>query len=471
MATSDLSLVSKSLQKLLTANVGRLAGPAAPTTTVTLGYPEDQTGADRTINLHLYHVSEDQFNRNVPGPGTDPNNVATTPLSLSLFYLVTAHHNNSKKAETEQQIMGYALKTLHDFAMINANTEVINESGVSSKILLNGIDDGSTRLQVILRPLTPEDALAYWASEQQQPVRLSAYYEVRLVQLIPEPPQSFTFPVLTVGEWVGPKADPLLSASRSAMRFERPASMSATLPDAIELSPARAFLDLPPIDPTFPDTNRFWLLGTGLASGIRRRLVVSNPTWRAEGVPGGEIRLEEAVQPAPPTPVWGVAFQDDRVDVTLSPTIEYTDASGAAATLPMFPGVHRARVEIVLDDATNGPRPREVVRRSNEVLFQVAPRIRDIAPIAPASARRLLLRISPRFNLAAPDVDVILIVDGEAYARVPGPLANLTDGTMIVGADRVRFQVPFPLNVSGLHPLRLSVNGVDAQPFWLETGP
>ncbi len=470
MPTSDLSLVSKSLQKLLTANVGRLAGPTAPTTTVMLGYPEDQSGADRTINLHLYHVAEDQFNRNVPGPGTDPNNVATTPLSLSLFYLITAHHNNSNKAETEQQIMGYALKTLHDFALIDAKSQVINESGQISDILLAGIDDGTTTLQIILRPLTPEDALAYWASEQQQPVRRSAYYEVRLVQLIPESPQSFTYPVLTVGEWVGPKADPLLSASRSVMRFERPASISASLPDAIELSPARVFLDLPPIDPSFPDTNRFWLLGTGLGSGIRRRLVLSNPGWRAQGVPGGEIRLEEAVQPAPPTPVWGVAFQDDRVDVMLSPTIGYTDAAGNAAELQVLPGAHRARVEIVLADSP-GPRPREIVRRSNEVLFQVAPRIRDIAPIAPASSRRLVLRISPRFNLSTPDLDVVLIVDGETYKRVPGPIANLTDGTMIVGADRVRFQAPFPLNVSGLHPIRLSVNGADAQPFWLETGP
>jgi hypothetical protein len=198
---------------------------------------------------------------------------------------------------------------------------------------------------------------------------------------------------------------------------------------------------------------------------------VSNPAWRAQGVPGGEFKLEEAIQPAPPTSIWGVVFQDDRVDVKLSPTIDYVDANGIAQTLDIVPGTHRARVEVVLADATSGPGPHEVVRRSNEVLFQVAPRIRDVAPTGPIANRRLILRISPRFDLSSDDLDVILIVDGESYTPITGPVSGLTDKTMKVGPDRVTFKVPFPLNVSGTYPVRLSVNGVDAQPFWIETGP
>jgi hypothetical protein len=466
MAISDLSLVSKSLKHLLEANVRRLGFPTAQ---VTLGYPEDLAGAQSTLNLHLYHVAEDQFNRNTPGPGTDPNNVSTSPMSLSLFYLLTAHDSvEQTKAITEQQIMGYALKTLHDFAMVASNTMVADQNGNVTSVLQPGIDDGTTSLDIILRPLTPEDALAYWASEQQQPVRLSAYYEVRLVQLVPEAPDMFPYPVLTLGQWVGVKTDPLLSASRSSMRFARPTSVAATLPDNIELSPARVFLDLPPIDASFPDTNHFWLLGTSLSSGIRRRIVIANPAWRMLGVPGGEIRLEKAVQPAPPTSVWGVDFQDERVDVLLSPTIGYIDSNGAAQTLNLLPGVHRARVEIVLAD-TPGPRPHEVVRRSNEVLFEVAPRIRDISVLGLPANRRLVLRISPRFDLSGADLDVVLIVDGLSYTRITGPVSSLTDETMKVGTDKVTFQVPFAINVPGLYPVRLSVNGVDAQPFWLET--
>ena len=462
MPTADLSLVSRSLQHLLEKNIHRLGSPGAH---VTLGYPDDRAGAQNTVNLHLYHVAEDQFNRNVPGPGNDRNNVATTPMSLSLFYLMTAHDNvDATKATTEQQIMGYALKTLHDFAIIDRNTKVVDQNNAATSVLQQGIDDGSTTLEVILRPLTPEDALAFWASEQQQPVRLSAYYEVRLVQLAPEPAETFPYPVLTIGEWVGPKMDPLISASRSAIRFAHPASMNVTLPDAIEISPARAFLDVPPV--SFADTNHFWLLGSGLASGIRRQLVLSNPEWRSRGVPGAEIKIDEAIQPAPPTTV---QFQDGRVDIRLSPHLGYVAADGTNKTLALFPGTHRARVEIILADSTNGPAPHQVVRRSNEVLFQVAPRIDTITQSGPPANRRYVLKISPCFDLADPDLEVILIVEGDSYTAIAGPVGNLTDETMIIASDRITFKVPFPVNATGVHPVRLSVNGVDAQPFWIET--
>src|SRR5205814_9825637 len=138
---------------------------------------------------------------------------------------------------------------------------------------------------------------------------------------------------------------PRISASWSAIRFARPASMNVTLPDGIEISPARVFLDVPPV--SFADTNHFWLLGSGLASGIRRQVVLSNPEWRLKGVPGGEIKLDETIQPAPPTTV---QFQGSRVDIMLSPKLGYVAADGTNKTLDVVPGTHRARVEIVLAD-------------------------------------------------------------------------------------------------------------------------
>ena len=113
MPTSDLALISKSLKALLTNNIERLAGSGAPQVKVAIGYPEDQNGATRTINLHLYHVTEDQFCRNLPG-AVGTADVATAPMSLSLFYLMTAHHDAvNGKAEVEQTIMGQALKTIY----------------------------------------------------------------------------------------------------------------------------------------------------------------------------------------------------------------------------------------------------------------------------------------------------------------------------------------------------------------------
>ena len=479
MPTSDLSLVSTSLQTLLKANISRLAGAGAPAVLISLGYPEDQINADRTINLHLYHVAEDQFHRNLPGPGADSNNTATTPMSLSLFYLMTAHHRTgNSRAETEQQIMGHALKTLHDFALIGPDSSVMDSGGVVTKILANGLNDKTTRLEIVLRPLTPEDALAYWASEQQQAVRLAAYYEVRLVQLEPEPAQTQTGIVLKVGQWVGLKTDVSVSASRSAMRFARPAAIGATLPELMELSPARPFLDHPPIDaPNFPNTNHFWLEGTGFAGGIRRRVVIRHDSWEGRGVPGGEIALGEAVQPAVLTDIWGVAFQDQRVDVRLASQIGYVDSNGNPQTLDILPGTYRARIDVVIGDQAVGTKSRELVRRSNEVLFQIAPRLNVADPpvliVGPPNRHRITLRISPRFSLVAAGLDVVLAIDGEIYERVAAfdPVPENNDGTFRVTATTLVVQPPFDVTESGIHPVRLSVDGVDAQPFWLETGP
>lgn len=479
MPTSDLSLVSTSLQTLLRANISRLAGAGAPPVLVSLGYPEDQINADRTINLHLYHVAEDQFNRNLPGPGADRNSTATTPMSLSLFYLMTAHHKSgTARAETEQQIMGHALKTLHDFALIGPQSSAIDAGGNVVTILPNGLDDPSTRLEIVLRPLTPEDALAYWASEQQQAVRLAAYYEVRLVQLEPEPAKSQAGVVLRVGQWVGLKADVTIGATRSAMRFARPAAIAGNLPERIELSPARPFLDHPPVDAAnFPDTNHFWLEGSGFARGIRRRLVIRHESWAGRGVPGGEIALGEAVQPAGPTDIWGVAFHDQRVDVRVASRIGYRDAQGAAQTLDLVPGTYRVRVDVVIGDQMTGTTSRELVRRSNEALFQIAPRLAAADPpvlvAGPPDRRRVTLNISPRFALDAAALDVALAIDGEVYEEVaafdPVPAAN--DGRFRRTATGLVVQPWFDVTVPGLHPVRLSVDGIDAQPFWLETGP
>ncbi|HYG48570.1 MAG TPA: DUF4255 domain-containing protein [Allosphingosinicella sp.] len=472
MATSDLSSVSTSLHRLLSANIDRLAGQGAPAVAVTLGSPEDQSSAVRTVNLHLYHVAEDPFNRNLPPPGSSANGLSATPMSLSLFYLMTAHHNGSKKAEIEQQIMGYALKTLRDFSLVSADTQVADENGNLTTILAPGLAEGSSALEIILRPLTPEDAIAYWASEQQQSIRLSAYYEVRIVRLEPEPPGRFAEPVLSFGQWVGPMADVALSGSRSVLAFAAPPALAGSLPDRIEVSPARAFLDVPPAnDAAFPGTNIFRLVGSGLRGGVRRRIVLRHPGWPAKGVPGGEIAIGEAVQPAGPTSTWGVRFDDREIEIRVADRIDYVDAGGAAAQIDVVPGFYGARVEIVVAHRTVGNRTREIVRRSNEVPFMIAPRLHKAdSPAGPQG--QIKLHASATFDLQTAGIDVALIVDGVAYALTDPFSANPADNDgcfRIDSASTIIFQPSFDPTVAGHHGVRLSVNGVESQPFWAQT--
>ena len=470
MAVTDLSLVSQTLRELLRTNVNRIVGPSGATVSVTLGFPETVDGAERTINLHLYHVAEDQFNRNRPGPGSDPNQVATSPLTLSLFYLMTSHHNGQFQAETEQEIMGHALKTLHDFPLIGQDTQMLSVDGVISPVLIGSLRDGDTLMEVILRPLSPEDALNYWASEQQQAVRLAAYYEVRLTQLEPEPSRRTDGIVFSVGQWVGPMVDLRLDRSRSAIDFDPPPTIAGTLPQRIEISPDRVFLDYPPVTATFPETNRFWLEGRNFASGIKRRVVVGADDWEDRGVPGCEIALPAAALPPAPTGSWGVAFEAERVEIALSPRLDYTDSSGGAATLDILPGEHRARVEIVLEERPEPGGTKEIVRRSNSVTFLVAPRIDDAT--FDGATGRWTIALSPHFDMTDSTLENVIAVDGVVYEAkaFSGTLAN-DRGRVTLGTHSVTLQPIADWAAGSVHPVRLSVNGIDAQPFWIEVGP
>ena len=99
-------------------------------------------------------------------------------MALSLFYILTAHHETDSAfdAETQQKLMGYALKTLHDFPVITDQTRIDG-----TFILDPDLRGSDNTLQVILRPVSPEDAIAFWNSQETRTTRLSAYYEVRVV--------------------------------------------------------------------------------------------------------------------------------------------------------------------------------------------------------------------------------------------------------------------------------------------------
>lgn len=486
MSTGNLALVSGTLRRLLLLNMERLAGITAQPVEVTCGYPEAQSSASRTVNLHLYHVAEDQFRRNVPGPGTDRENVSTTPLALSLYYIMTAHHTASESMgwETEQQIMGYALKTLHDFPSITDRTRLLTAGGAVVPAFLEGLRDAGNIIDVILRPLTPEDAVTYWSAEQEQPVRLSAHYEVRTVLMDPEESRQSPGIVLTVGQNVAARVDLALGATSSNLAFDRPAAIATSVPGSIFLSPARPALDTPPIDPLYPDNAKFRITGTGLAGGLQRRLVVRSDRWRSQGIPFGEIAIPTGPAQADK---WGVEVRSDRVDVEIGDQLAYVDQAGNPATVTVLPGHYAAAIEIVTGYRPAGAAMREVTQRSNEAVFTITPRIqRTNAPVvipgvpgAPSPGdedrTRITILISPHIQLDAgtspiDQLDIRLIVDGATYERVEvfQPVPALNDGLFTVAASSITFQPFFDTAVPGVHSVRLAVEGADAQPFWIE---
>src|SRR5262245_59381911 len=192
MGLRNLYNVTRTLINLLRENITKNIDPTLEGfLSVTAIPPEKVENPEFTLSLHLYHVAEDPFYKNALGPGSDPPNVAKAPMALSLFYILTAHHENNPQfdAETQQKLMGYALKTFHDFPVITSKTRINGSAILDSEF-------GDDTIQTILRPVTPEEAISFWNSQETKTTRLSAYYEARVVMLAPAPPRTLPGVVL-----------------------------------------------------------------------------------------------------------------------------------------------------------------------------------------------------------------------------------------------------------------------------------
>jgi hypothetical protein len=124
-----------------------------------------------TLTLTLYEVAEDPSARNRPDIRVVVNNQVETrrsPASLLLRYLITAWSGNILD---DQQILGRAIQTLYDQAIISgpllAGTSLIQ---------------GDEAIAITMIQQTIEDRTHVWRA-YDKPYRLSVNYEVRVVKI------------------------------------------------------------------------------------------------------------------------------------------------------------------------------------------------------------------------------------------------------------------------------------------------
>lgn len=471
MALMDLSNVTSTLLKLLDMNIN---GNIDESVNVTVtGEPPDKVGAvTNKLTIYLYHIAEDAFYKNQLGAGRDVPNVAHAPMGLDLFYILTAHHestNTENDALTQQKLMGYALKTLHDFPVVTDRTELINAvTGTPEKILHDNLRGRDNNLQIVLRPVSPEDAIAYWNSEDQRTTRLSAYYEVRVVMLQPEEPKTMPGIVLNLGAFLVQLGAPHFDRSQSVVSFSLPASTGIADLQRIEATPARLSTDMG--DPSSPN-NRLVLRGANLAIGKSRSLALRNALWAKQGFE--TVVIDPALNPA-----WKLEFQSDRIEIDFDQTLKVD----ATTDLVVFPGVYTASLRVIKDEKVIVNQLKQISDTSNEVAFFVAPRIKGHSlpdPLQqPGLNRRITVEIEPTFDLAHAagtdqELEVRVVMAGRTYERKnfdPSPADPAdNDGRFEVSTDSVTFQA---FDVSpGDHPFRLIVNGAESAPFWIELSP
>lgn len=167
-ASTAIGMASSSLRNVL-INRMRLN----LTVDVTVLAPDEQ-GGDRRVNLFLYRLEENPHLRNQdatidPGP---PGRLVPPPLSLILYYLVTAYAPNDALTgnSTAHHILGEAMRVLHEYPVLPRDDLDV------------GLRLAREDLQVVAAPLDAEELSRIW-STFARPFRPSVLYQVSTVQI------------------------------------------------------------------------------------------------------------------------------------------------------------------------------------------------------------------------------------------------------------------------------------------------
>lgn len=169
MSTSTaIGMVSQSLQNLLEGEM-----MVKPIPEVTILAP-DESGGDSRINLFLYKVQENPVLKNMDWqvkPGS-PNQLVPPPLSLNLFYLMTAYNKNDPRGGNAQahEILGDAMRVFYEYS-------IVPEIYLSPELATS-----REQVKIMLNTLDLDELSKVWATFTKA-FRLSVLYEVSVVQL------------------------------------------------------------------------------------------------------------------------------------------------------------------------------------------------------------------------------------------------------------------------------------------------
>ncbi len=418
----DIALVTQTLTSLIDKHVTSSPEASKVTPLSVSTQPPDKLQGDRTIGIYLYHITEDAQYKNLPPSSPDEPPVRFTPMGINLYYLLTGHSDlvGNTGVETEQTMVGLAMKALHDYPVVDDTTAI---GGV--KVFPVALQGSDNRFRISLQPVAYSEAMTYWTAGSQ-PLRLALYYQVSVTLLEPEPAKSRTGRVLTYGVFAFVRGAPHLDGSKSTVAFTIPGETS---PRTVEVQPAEA-----------PVTGQIIFFGSDLA-GDQTTLLLKNRRFADPIEVGAD---------------WGVVASESQIVTTVQPL------AGAAAVVP---GMYSAVAKIIERRRMPDNTVRDFPKTSNETPFVVTPRITAIAP--PDISQRVVVQggIFQDPGIAADAVEVFL-----GPVKIPVKAgAVLNPGEFeVLDASNLRFRYPIVgLNPGTIVPFRLIVNGAESAPNWV----
>ncbi len=409
----------------ITKTIIAIIQTAVDPTNTTKVLPELLTGNNQGVGFYLFHVQENAQYKNYPAPGNGTPQVNFTPMSLNLFYQLSANwkeDNDSGDAIHEQLLMSIAMKALHDNAVITKIPAAISPGGKDIDIKLT------------LQTLTPSESVQYWAAADSA-VRLSAYYEVSVVFLPPEIPRSYSGRVLTYGNYIFVRGVPNITSDESTIQYTIPGDPTLR---QVTVSPAQA----PPNNGT---NSIITFNGTGF--GGYSQLLLIGAIW-----PG--IVLADGA--------WAVTVVNEN---KLTAIVQETAKLKATlATVDVIPGLYGAQILVSETQTLPDLTTKTFEHTSNQFPISVIPRINSITPTSGIGGTLFTIT---GYLFQHPGIlpgNVQIYVGAESLTLVSGPIA--AGQFNITTASTLKFKVPATLP-TGLVPVRVLVNGVESPPNWI----
>jgi hypothetical protein len=159
-----ISDVGKTLIKLLEDNIDDVS--LIGENQITLSSPEE-VEPNKKLSLFLYQVTENAYLKNEERQSLNTKKLKYPPLTLSLFYLVTPH---TQDTDSGHIILGKVMQIFHDNSILKGS--ILQDSLVGDE------------LRLILNPLSTEELNKIWmVISKTKTYKLSVCYEVTPVRI------------------------------------------------------------------------------------------------------------------------------------------------------------------------------------------------------------------------------------------------------------------------------------------------
>lgn len=384
------------------------------------------------LSLYLFHISQDKFQRN--SPVTPPRfplpddpfaqtqvpRIPFQPLSLDLFYLLTAFAGNDYVHE--QQAMSIGLKCFHENPIIRSPVKI-------------GVDTVPEEFTLTMEIETADELGRLWQAVSA-PARLSMVYKVSVVFITPESPATGIAPPVKVFSVEADPATLAFAESGAVIGTSRRVSYRAA--DATD----RSFDQSPA---TVAAGERVFLLGAGLGLASSNRVFLLT----ADGSSQFEVTAWRVTNPVPPAAIETNSRFVLELPATVGPLPAALPPPGAALTETPPAGVY----QLCVGDG---------VKLSNSTPLSIAAKL--TTPPGPSS---IISEAAGVFS-----INGVGFISGRTELLIGTVKLDEALGAPAVGefdvsaaGDVMTFKLP-PNLPSGIHAVRVRVNGIESAPTW-----